>query len=197
MAHQLKDEFYRDDEALAMDLAAAVNEEIRDLKAAGADVIQLDEPWLQAFPDAAARYGVKAINRALQDIDGATALHICFGYAQFVADKQTSGYADLGRFAESIVRQISIEAAQPRLDLGVLHDIASQQITLGVIDLGTDRIESPEDVADRIRNALGFVTPDRLILAPDCGMKYLDRATAVGKLTALSAGAELVRRELA
>lgn len=196
MGRQAKDEFYGDDEELAMAFADAVNEEIHDLKAAGADVIQLDEPWLQAFPEPAARYGARAIDRALRDVDGVTVLHICFGYSQFVSDKQRAGYIGLENFAESSVRQISIEAAQPRLDLSFLKDIPDKKIVLGVIDLGAREVETAQDVAARIRSALDHVDADRLIPAPDCGMKYLDRATAFGKLRALSEGAALVRNEL-
>lgn len=197
IAHQLKDEFYGDEEELTMELAAAVNEEIRDLKAAGADVVQLDEPWLQAFPEAAARYGGKALDRALQGIAGPTIVHICYGYSQFVTNKKKTGYPGIENYAGTAVEQISIEAAQPRLDLGFLGNVPRQKkIVLGVIDLGTRAIETPEEVAGRIRNALAHVEAERLILAPDCGMKYLDRATAFGKLKALSEGAALVRRTL-
>lgn len=196
MGLQAKDEFYGDKEALAMALAAAVNEEILDLKATGIDVVQLDEPWLQSFPDDAARYGVKVINRALQNVPGPTVLHICFGYAQFVAEKKKATYIGLGQFADSAVEAISIEAAQPDLDLGVLRELASKKVLLGVLNLGTDRIETPEDVARRIRQALEFTDAEQIVPAPDCGMKYLDHDVAFGKLKALSAGAEIVRREL-
>jgi 5-methyltetrahydropteroyltriglutamate--homocysteine methyltransferase len=196
MGLQAKDDYYGDQEELAMELAAAVNEEIHDLKAAGADVVQLDEPWLQSFPDAAARYGVKAIDRALHGVAGPTVLHICFGYAQFVSDKSAT-YIGLDRFADSAAEQISIETAQPQLDLGVLRDIPRQKIVLGVLNLGTSEVESAEQVAGRVRNALKYVDAERLIPAPDCGMKYLDREVAFGKLKALSDGAAIVRRELA
>jgi 5-methyltetrahydropteroyltriglutamate--homocysteine methyltransferase len=196
MAQQAQDDHYKDEEALAMAFAAAVNEEMRELKAAGADVIQLDEPWLQARPDRAARYGVKAINRALQGIEGATVVHLCFGYAAAVKDKP-SGYSFLPQLADSAASQISIEAAQPKLDLAVLKELSNKTVMLGVIDLGTSEIETPEAVAARIRAGLKFVPADRLVVAPDCGMKYLARATAFQKLTSLAKGAALVRRELA
>jgi 5-methyltetrahydropteroyltriglutamate--homocysteine methyltransferase len=196
MTQQAQDDHYKDEEALAMAFAAAVNEEMRDLKAAGADVIQLDEPWLQARPDRAARYGVKAINRALQGIAGTTVVHLCFGYAAAVKDKP-SGYSFLPQLADSAASQISIEAAQPKLDLAVLKELSNKTVMLGVIDLGTSEVETPEAVAARIRAGLKFVPADRLVVAPDCGMKYLARATAFQKLTSLAKGAALVRRELA
>ena len=197
MAQQAKNEFYRDDEEMAMDFAAAVNAEALELEKAGADLIQLDEPWLRNDPDAAKRYGVKAINRALQGISVPTVVHLCFGYAAVVpgASKPT-GYSFLPGLADSIAQQISIEAAQPRLDLGVLKDLAGKKILLGVLDLGDERIETAEQVAARLRAGLAFVAPENLIAAPDCGMKYLSRAVAFGKLQALVAGAAIVRREI-
>jgi 5-methyltetrahydropteroyltriglutamate--homocysteine methyltransferase len=195
MAQQAKNEFYADEEEMALDYAAAVNEEARELKAAGADIVQLDEPWLQARPEAARRYGVRAINRALDGVPGPTAVHLCFGYAHVVHDKP-SGYSFLPQLADSIADQISIEAAQPNLDLGILRDLAGKTIILGVIGLGDARVESAEEVAARIRRGLAHVPPERLIPAPDCGMKYLDRAVAFGKLASLAAGAALVRRSL-
>lgn len=195
MTQQAKNEFYKDEEEMAMAYADAVNEEARDLKAAGADVIQLDEPWLQARPEAAARYGVKAINRALKGIPGPTVVHLCFGYAQVVRDKP-SGYSFLPQLSDSIAEQISIEAAQPKLDLGVLADLADKTIILGVIDLGDTRVESAKEVAARIRRGLDHIPAERLIAAPDCGMKYLPRDVAFGKLKALADGATMVRREI-
>jgi 5-methyltetrahydropteroyltriglutamate--homocysteine methyltransferase len=195
MAQQAQDDYYKDEEALAMAYAAAVNDEIKDLKKAGADVIQLDEPWLQARAEGAARYGVKAINRALQGIEGTTVVHLCFGYAAAVKDKPP-GYSFLAQLAETGASQISIEAAQPRLDLAILRELAPKQVMVGVIDLSTNEIESAEQVAARIRAALKHVAAERLVLAPDCGMKYLTRDIAFGKLKALSAGAALVRREV-
>jgi 5-methyltetrahydropteroyltriglutamate--homocysteine methyltransferase len=195
MTQQAQDDYYKDEEALAMAYAAAVNEEVRDLKAAGADVIQLDEPWLQARADRAARYGVKAINRALQGIGGTTVVHLCFGYAAAVKDKP-SGYSFLAQLAESSASQISIEAAQPRLDLSVLKALSAKSVMLGVIDLGTESVESAEQVAGRIREGLKHVAADHLVLAPDCGMKYLTREVAFSKLKSLVQGAALVRREI-
>jgi len=195
MAQQAQDDYYRDEEALAMAYAAAVNDEIRDLKKAGADVIQLDEPWLQARAERAARYGVKAIDRALQDIGGTTVVHLCFGYAAAVKDKP-SGYSFLAQLAGTRASQISIEAAQPRLDLAIARELAPKHVMVGVIDLGTDAVETAAQVAERIRAALQHVPPERLVLAPDCGMKYLTRAAAFGKLKALAEGAALVRKEL-
>jgi 5-methyltetrahydropteroyltriglutamate--homocysteine methyltransferase len=197
MGQQVKNEFYRDDEEMAMDFAKAVNAEAHDLQKAGADVIQLDEPWLRNDPEAAKRYAVKAINRALQGITVPTVVHLCFGYAAVVpgASKPT-GYSFLPGLADSIAQQISIEAAQPRLDLGVLKDLAGKKIMLGVLDLGDDTIETAEQVAARIRAGLKFIAPENLIPAPDCGMKYLSREVAFGKLKALAAGAAIVRREI-
>jgi 5-methyltetrahydropteroyltriglutamate--homocysteine methyltransferase len=198
MGQQAKNEFYRDDEEMAMDFAAAVNAEAKDLEAAGADVIQLDEPWLRNDPEAAKRYAVRAINRALEGIRVPTVVHLCFGYAAVVpgATKPT-GYSFLPGLADSIAQQISIEAAQPRLDLGVLRDLAGKKIMLGVLDLGDDAVETPDQVAQRIRAGLKYVAAQNLIPAPDCGMKYMARAVAFGKLEALAAGAAIVRRELA
>jgi 5-methyltetrahydropteroyltriglutamate--homocysteine methyltransferase len=195
MTQQAKNEFYKDQEELAMDFAVAVNEEARDLQAAGADVIQLDEPWLRNDPDAAKRFAVKAIDRALEGITVPTVVHLCFGYAFLVANKPTS-YFFLSELAESKAQQISIESAQPKIDLGVLKDLSGKTIMLGVINLGDPIVERPEQVAERIRAGLKYVSPDRLIPAPDCGMKYLAREVAFGKLKALAEGAAIVRREL-
>jgi len=194
MAQQAQDDYYKDEEALALAFAAAVNEEIRDLKAAGADLVQIDEPWLQARPDRAARYGVKAINRALEGIAGPTIVHLCFGYAAAVKDKPT-GYSFLPQLEATSASQISIEAAQPRLDLAVLASL-KKTLMVGVIDLGTEKIESAAEVAQRIRAALKHVPAERLVVAPDCGMKYLTREAAFGKLKALAEGAAMVRKEL-
>jgi 5-methyltetrahydropteroyltriglutamate--homocysteine methyltransferase len=195
MAQQTSDEFYRDDEALAMAFAAAVNEEARDLEAAGADVIQLDEPWVRNDPAAAKRYAVKAINRALEGLTVPTVVHVCFGYAAVVSGKP-SGYSFLPELADTVADQISIEVAQPRLDLGVLRELAGKTVMLGVIDLGDAAVETPETVAARIRAGLRHLSAERLVPAPDCGMKYLAREVAFGKLKALVAGAAIVRREL-
>jgi len=196
LCQQAQDEFYRDAEEMAMDFAAAVNAEARDLQAAGADVIQLDEPWLRNDPEAAGRYAVPAINRALAGITVPTALHLCFGYAAVVKSQKPTGYSFLPQLADTIAVQISIEAAQPRLDLGVLADLSNKTIVLGVLDLGDPAIETPDQVAARIRAGLEYVPPDRLVAAPDCGMKYLPRDTAFGKLCALSAAAREVRLKL-
>ena len=197
MGQQARNEFYRDDEEMVLDFAIAVNQEARDLQKAGADVIQLDEPWVRNNPEAARRYGVKAINRALEGITVPTVVHICFGYAAVVPGaSKPHGYAFLPELAGSVAEQISIEAAQPRIDLGVLRDLAGKKVMLGVLDLGDAAIETAEQVAERIRRALQYVAPEKLIPAPDCGMKYLSRAVAYGKLAALVAGAAMVRREL-
>jgi 5-methyltetrahydropteroyltriglutamate--homocysteine methyltransferase len=192
---QAVDRHYGDDAALALAYADAVNLEIRALFAAGADVVQLDEPWLETRPDAAKRYGVAAINRAMAGAAGTTALHVCFGYAALVKDKPAA-YAALEALGGAAVDQISIEAAQPKLDLGVLAGLPEKTWMIGVIDLADPGVETPAVVAARIRRALEVVPPERLIVTPDCGMKYLPRPTAFGKLEALSAGAALVRREL-
>jgi 5-methyltetrahydropteroyltriglutamate--homocysteine methyltransferase len=197
MAQQAKNEFYRDDDEMVMDFAAAVNAEAHDLVAAGADVIQLDEPWLRNDPEAANRIAVKAIDRALRDLSVPTVVHLCFGYAAVVRAQKPSGYSFLPQLADSAAAQISIEAAQPKLDLGILAELAGKTIVLGVIDLGDAAVETPEQVAQRIRGALKYLPVERLIPAPDCGMKYLARDVAFGKLSALSAGAAIVRRELA
>ena len=196
LSQQAKNEHYRDEEELAMDYAAAVNAELRALKATGVDVVQLDEPWVRTAPDKAERYGVRAINRALEGIAGPTIVHLCFGYARVVQNKP-SGYAFLSQLADTIAKQISIEAAQPKIDLGVLNDLSDKQIMLGVLDLGDEGVETAEKVAARIRDGLKFVDAARLIPAPDCGMKYLPRNVAFGKLKALAEGAAIVRRELA
>jgi 5-methyltetrahydropteroyltriglutamate--homocysteine methyltransferase len=197
LAQQARNEHYRDVEELAMAYAEAVNAEARDLEAAGADVVQLDEPWLRNDPEAAGRYAVPAINRALAGLTVPTALHLCFGYAAVVKRPKPAGYSFLPQLAGTVAAQISIEAAQPRLDLGVLDELAGKTIVLGVIDLANPAVETVEQVAARIRAGLARVPPHRLILAPDCGMKYLPRETAFGKLCALSAAARAVRGQLA
>jgi 5-methyltetrahydropteroyltriglutamate--homocysteine methyltransferase len=196
MAQQAKNEFYRDVEEMVMDFATAVNEEAHDLQAAGADVIQLDEPWLRNDPAAAKRYAVKAIDRALAGLSVPTAVHLCFGYAQVVGSDKPTAYSFLPQLAECIAQQISIEAAQPKLDLGVLSDLADKVIIFGVIDLGDPLIETAGVVASRIRAALRFIAAERLIPAPDCGMKYMARDIAFRKLRALAEGARIVRQEL-
>jgi len=195
MTQQLHDEHYRDQAALTFACAAALNAEIRDLFAAGADVVQLDEPFLQARPEEARRFAVPAIDRAVDGVGGTTALHLCFGYAARVKEKP-SGYSFLPELAASKVEQISIEAAQPKLDCAILARLPDKQIILGVLDLGAMAVETPALVAERIRRALAYVAPERLIVAPDCGLKYLPREVAFGKLQAMVAGAAIVRREL-
>jgi 5-methyltetrahydropteroyltriglutamate--homocysteine methyltransferase len=198
LSQQAQNAFYDDDEEMAMDYAIAVNEELRALKATGVDVVQLDEPWVRTSPEKATRYGLRAINRALEGIEGPTVVHLCFGYAAVVpGDTKPSGYSFLPQLADTVAQQISIEAAQPKLDLGVLRDLAGKQIMLGVLDLGDPAVETAAIVADRIRAGLRYVAPEHLIPAPDCGMKYLPRDTAFGKLRALAEGAAIVRRELA
>lgn len=195
MAQQAQNDFYADEAEMALDYAAAVNEEIRDLFAAGADIVQIDEPYMQARPDKARQYGVEAVNRALDGIEGTTALHICFGYAAHAHDRP-NGYSFLPELCRCKVRQISIETAQSNLDTSVLTGLPDQTIILGVIDLNDRRVEAPETVAARIRRALPHVNPERVILAPDCGMKYLSREVADGKMRAMVEGAAIVRREI-
>jgi 5-methyltetrahydropteroyltriglutamate--homocysteine methyltransferase len=195
MAQQAQNDFYKNEEELILAYAAAVNEEAKDLKAAGADVIQLDEPYLQARPEKAKLYGVKAINRALEGVPGETAVHLCFGYAH-VVHARPSGYSFLPELAATIAGQISIETAQSNLDLDVLKSLGGKRIILGVIDLNDPTPETPEMVASRIRRAFKFVSPERIIPAPDCGMKYIARAAAFAKLKALAEGAAIVRREV-
>jgi 5-methyltetrahydropteroyltriglutamate--homocysteine methyltransferase len=197
MSQQAKNEFYKDDEELAMAMAAAVNAEALELQKAGADVIQLDEPWVRQDPASAKRYAVRAINRALQGITVPTVVHVCFGYAAVVAgSSKPTGYSFLGELADTTADQISIEAAQPKLDLGVLADLSSKKIMLGVIDLGNPEIETVDVIAGRIRHGLKYVSADRLIPAPDCGMKYMPRHVAFGKLRAMSDAAAMVRKEI-
>src|SRR5215468_1286395 len=196
MAQQAQDEFYRDERALALDYAAAVNAEIKDLFAAGADIVQIDEPWMQARPEKARAYGVEALDRALDGVAGATVVHLCFGYAAMVREKPP-GYSFLPELERSAAQQVSIETAQPNLDCAVLGELPSKTIMLGVIDLSDETPETPEIVAARIRRALPYVPAERLVIAPDCGMKYLPRASAFAKLQAMVAGAALVREELA
>jgi 5-methyltetrahydropteroyltriglutamate--homocysteine methyltransferase len=191
-----QNEHYPDAPSLAMAFAAVVNAELRDLKAAGVDFVQLDEPYLQAWPDRAREYGVAAIDRALDGIAGPTVVHLCFGYAHTVRDKKPSGYSYLPELERCRATHVSIEAAQPKLDGTALRALPSKTIVLGVLDLGEPAVETPEIVAGRIRAALAHVAADRLIPAPDCGMKYLPRERALAKLQALADGARLVRREL-
>ncbi len=195
MSMQAHNEHYSSIEDAAMDYAAAVNEEVHDLFAAGADIVQLDEPWMQARPEQARAFAVRAINRALDGVSGTTAVHLCFGYANVVKDKP-SGYSFLPELEAIAADQISIEAAQPRLDTAILEALPSKAILVGVISMETEEVESVEEVANRIRAALAHVPAERLVVAPDCGMKYLSREAAIGKLRAMVAGAKAVRAEL-
>jgi len=196
MTQQAQNDHYRDETSLALAYAEAVNEELRDLKAAGADVVQIDEPYLQARPDAARTYALEAIDRALDGIDGDTVLHTCFGYAHIVHDRP-SGYPFLHELADCRATHVSLEAAQPDLDPQLLAALPGKVIVLGVLDLGATEVESAETVAGRLRRALEVVPPEQLVAAPDCGMKYLPRDRARHKLEALVAGARLVSAELA
>jgi 5-methyltetrahydropteroyltriglutamate--homocysteine methyltransferase len=195
MSQQAQDEHYGDPRSVALAYAEAVNQELHDLVAAGADVVQLDEPWLQARPEQAREYAVDAIDRALAGIAAETELHICHGYAAVVREKAQS-YAFLVELDACSVGQVSIEAAQPRLDLSVLRALASKRIAVGVLDLNDPDVEPVEVIVGRIRRALEHVDPERLVLAPDCGMKYLPRETALGKLRAMAQAAAVVRAEL-
>ena len=196
MSQQAQDDFYGDGEKLALAYAAAVNEEIKDLFAAGADVVQLDEPYMQARPDKARAFGLKALARALEGVEGTTALHICFGYAHLIHERP-EGYSFLPELSGSDVQQISIETAQSHLDTSVLETLPGKTIILGVLDLSTHEVESAETVAERIRRALPHVSPERVIIAPDCGLKYLPREVAFGKMKAMADGAKIVRSQLA
>src|SRR5579862_52112 len=196
MSKQAQDDYYGDEQAVALAYADAVNAEIKDLFAAGADVVQIDEPWMQQHPDKARQYGLKALDRALDGVTGTVAVHLCFGYAAVVHDKP-SGYSFLPELEGSKAQQVSVEAAQPKLDLAVLRELPSKTIILGVIDLADMTVETPQIVADRIRRALAHVPASRVIVAPDCGMKYLPRPVAFAKMKSMADGAALVRRELA
>ena len=195
MAQQAQNDHYPDEEGMAMAYAEAVNEEIKELFASGADVVQVDEPYMQARPEKAQRFGVKALDRALEGVSGTTAIHLCFGYAAVVREKP-SAYSFMSELAGSVVPQVSIEAAQPKLDLSILRELPNKEIILGVLDLSDPTPETPEVVAQRIRDALEYVSPQRLIPAPDCGMKYLPRDVAFRKLRALALGTAIVREEL-
>ena len=195
MTQQAQNEHYPDERSLALAYAEAVNDELRDLKAAGADVVQIDEPYLQARPEPAREYALEAIDRALDGIEGDTVLHTCFGYAHVVKDR-LSGYPFLRELRDCAATHVSLEAAQPGLDPEVLRDLPGKTIVLGVLDLGADEVETPELVAERIRRALTVLPPERLVVAPDCGMKYLPRERAFRKLEAMVAGARAVGEEL-
>lgn len=195
MCQQAQNDFYESEEALAMAYAAAVNEEIKDLFAAGADFVQIDEPYMQARPDKARRFGLKALNRALEGVeDKRTAVHICFGYAAIIHERP-SGYSFLPELSQTRAQQISIETAQSSLDCSVLSKLTGKTIILGVLDLSTIVVETPDVIANRIRRALPYISPARLIVAPDCGLKYLPRNIAFRKMTAMVDGASIVRAE--
>jgi len=196
MAQQAQIDHYGGSRKLAaMDYAAAVNAEIRDLFAAGADIVQIDEPYMQARPEEAREFGLAALNRALEGVKGTTAVHICFGYAAIIHSRP-SGYSFLAELADCSCRQISIETAQSNLDCAILRELPGKKIMLGVLDLSTSEVESPELVAERIRRALPHIKAEDLIIAPDCGLKYLPRDVAFGKLKSMVAGAQLVREQL-
>jgi len=195
MSQQAQNEFYASDEEASLDYAAAVNGEIKDLFAAGADIVQVDEPYMQARPEKARQFGLRALNRALEGVNGTTCVHICFGYAAIIHERP-SGYSFLPELAGCQCGQVSIETAQSSLDCSALVPLKDKQILLGVIDLSDMNVESAGIVAGRIRRALPFVAPERIIVATDCGMKYLPRDVADGKMRAMVAGARLMRKEL-
>lgn len=195
MTQQALDDYYKDEAALSLAYAAAVNAEIRDLFAAGADIVQIDEPYMQAAPDKARAYGLAALNRALEGVTGETAVHICFGYAAMVKEKP-AGYSFLPELHDCSAHMVSIETAQPSLDCAVLEKLPEKKIILGVIDLSTNEVETPETVAARIRRALPHCPAERIIVAPDCGLKYLPRDVAYGKIKAMAEGAAIVRAEV-
>jgi 5-methyltetrahydropteroyltriglutamate--homocysteine methyltransferase len=195
MSQQAQNDFYADEEEMALDYAAAVNAEIKDLFAAGADVVQIDEPYMQARPEKARKYGLKALDRALDGVTGTTAVHICFGYAAII-HVRPPGYSFLLELEGSPVKQVSIETAQSGLDCAVLRQLPSKTIILGVLDLSDMGVEAPATVAARIRRALPHVPAERIVVAPDCGLKYLPREVAFGKMQAMVEGTKIVRREL-
>jgi 5-methyltetrahydropteroyltriglutamate--homocysteine methyltransferase len=196
MSQQAQNDFYEDEQAMVLDYAAAVNAEIKDLFAAGADIVQIDEPYMQARADKARQIGLKGLNAALEGVKGTTALHICFGYAA-VIHARPDGYSFLPEFADSPIQQISIETAQSGLDCKVLETLPGKTIILGVLDLSDMTVEHPETVAARIRRALPYVPADKIVIAPDCGLKYLPRDVAYGKMCAMVEGAKIVRGDLA
>ena len=195
MSQQAQNDYYPDDEALALAYAEACNDEIRDLFTAGADIVQLDEPYMQARPEEARAYGLASLNRALEGVRGTTAVHICFGYAAIIHDRP-SGYSFLPELAQCNCDQISIETAQSKLDLGVLAELPGKTIILGVIDLSTSEVETGEEVAERVRRALPFVAANRIVISTDCGMKYLPRDSANGKMRSMAVAAKLLRGEI-
>ena len=196
MTQQAQNDYYPDEESVALAYAEAVHAEIRDLFAAGADIVQIDEPYMQAQPDKARAYGLKALNRALEGITGTTVVHVCFGYAATVGHDKPAGYSFLAELKDCTCDQLSIETAQPKLDCAVLEKLPNKKILLGVIDLDDMTVETPEVVAARIRRALPYTKAENIFVAPDCGMKYLPREVAYGKMRAMVAGARLMREEL-
>ena len=194
MSQQAQNDYYQTGEEAAMDYASAVNEEIRDLFAAGADIVQIDEPYMQARPEKARQYGLKALVRALDGVQGTTAVHICFGYAAVIHERP-SGYSFLPELAGCGCNQVSVETAQSGLDCAVLAKLEGKKIMVGAIDLSTMAVETPETVAARIRRALPYVKPENVIIAPDCGMKYLTRDAAFGKMRAMAEAAKILRKE--
>src|SRR2546428_4447981 len=195
LSQQAQNDFYKSAEEAAMDYAAAVNEEIRDLFAAGADIVQIDEPYMQARPEKAREYGLKALNRALEGVSGTTALHICFGHPA-ILHSRPSGYSFLPQPAGCSCSPVSIETAQVKLDCAVLAKLRGKKIMVGCLDLSDMAVETPQQVADRIRKALRFVKKEDVIVAPDCGMKYLPREVAFGKMKAMVEGAKILRTEV-
>jgi 5-methyltetrahydropteroyltriglutamate--homocysteine methyltransferase len=195
MAQQAQDDHYGDDRVLALAYADVVREEIADLFAAGAEVVQIDEPWLQARPEVARRYGAEAVTRAVEGAAGPVHLHLCFGYAAMVAERP-EGYSFLPELADTPVDTVSVETAQAHLDPAQLRPLRGKGIALGVLDLSTPEVETPEVVADRVRRALDDVDVARLVLSSDCGLKYLPRASAEGKMRSLARAAEVLRAEL-
>jgi 5-methyltetrahydropteroyltriglutamate--homocysteine methyltransferase len=195
MSQQAQNDFYKDDQEMVLDYAAAVNAEIKDLFAAGADIVQIDEPYMQARPEKARKYGLRGLEAALDGVNGTTAIHICFGYAAII-HMRPSGYSFLPELAASPVQQVSIETAQSNLDCSILEKLPGKTIILGTLDLSDIAIETPETVAARIRRALPYVPAERIVVAPDCGLKYLPRKVAFGKMRAMVEGAEMVRQNL-
>jgi 5-methyltetrahydropteroyltriglutamate--homocysteine methyltransferase len=195
MSQQAQNDFYKDEQEMILDYAAAVNAEIKDLFAAGADIVQIDEPYMQARPDKARKIGLRGLEAALDGVKGTTAIHICFGYAAII-HVRPEGYSFLPELASSAVQQVSIETAQSKLDCAVLEKLPGKTIILGTLDLSDMAIETPETVAARIRRALLHVPAERIVIAPDCGLKYLPREVAYGKMCAMVAGAKIVRAEL-
>jgi len=196
MLQQAQNDFYPNEEDAAMDYAAALNEEIKDLFSHGADIVQIDEPYMQARPEKAREYGIRALNRALEGINGTTAVHICFGYAAIIHERPT-GYSFLPELAKCCCQQISVETAQSKLDCSVLAELGDKQVMVGCLDLSSNEIESPEIIVQRVKRALAYLKPEQVVLAPDCGMKYLSRSVAQAKLQSMVRAAAILRAEFA